>query len=148
MATITKFEDLEIWQAARKLNEELFFVLEKLEERKNYGLKEQLDRAAGSVMDNIAEGFERDGNREFIHFLSISKASLGEVRSQLYRVLDRKIIDQLQFNEYNEKCLSLANRIGRFMTYLNNSEIRGKKFQKQGRELISFSNKPEIINSK
>ncbi len=147
MATITKFEDLEIWQAARKLNEEIFQVLVMLEEKRSYGLKEQLDRSTGSVMDNIAEGFERDGNREFIHFLSIAKASLGEVRSQLYRVLDRKFIEQEKFEEYNNKCLVLANQIGRFMTYLNNSNIKGKKFLKPT-ELLSFSNKPEIINSK
>lgn len=147
MATITKFEDLEVWQAARKLNEEIFQVLVILEEKRSYGLKEQLDRSAGSVMDNIAEGFERDGNREFIHFLSIAKASLGEVRSQLYRVLDRKFIEQEKFEEYNNKCLVLANQIGRFMTYLNNSNIKGKKFLKPT-ELLLFSNKPEIINSK
>lgn len=147
MATIIRFEDLEIWQVARKLNEELFFVLDKLEENRSYGLKEQLDRSLGSVMDNIAEGFERDGNREFIHFLSIAKASLGEVRSQLYRVLDRKLIDQVKFDEYNTKCLSLANQIGRFITYLNNSNIKGKKFLKPTKEIISYSNKPEIINT-
>lgn len=148
MATIKKFEDLEIWQTARKLNEELFSVLMLLEEKRSFGLKEQLDRSAGSVMDNIAEGFERDGNREFIQFLSIAKASLGEVRSQLYRVLDRKIIDLPKFDEYNDKCLNLANQIGKFMSYLNNSEIKGKKFLKPNRELVSYSNKPEIANSK
>ena len=147
MATITRFEDLEAWQVARKLNAELSAVLEVLGESRSYGLKDQLDRSAGSVMDNIAEGFERDGNREFIHFLSIAKASLGEVRSQLYRVLDRKFIDQEKFDEYNNKCLTLANQIGKFMTYLNNSNIKGKKFLKP-KELLSFNNKPEIINSK
>ena len=147
MATITKFEDLDVWQAARKLNAELSPLLGVLGETRSYGLKDQLDRSAGSVMDNIAEGFERDGNREFIHFLSIAKASLGEVRSQLYRVLDRNFIDQEKFEELNNKCLVLANQIGRFMTYLNNSNIKGKKFLKP-KEILSFSNKPEIINSK
>ena len=147
MATITKFENLEIWQAARKLNEEIFSILTVLEERRSFGLKDQLDRSAGSVMDNIAEGFERDGNREFIQFLAISKASLGEVRSQLYRILDRKFIDQEKFEYHHNKCLGLANQIGRFMTYLNNSNIKGKKFLKP-KEILSFSNKPEIINSK
>lgn len=147
MGTIRRFEDLEVWQVARKLNTELIPVLLQLSESKSYGLKEQLDRSAGSVMDNIAEGFERDGNREFIHFLSIAKASLGEVRSQLYRVLDRNFIDQKQFDEYNNKCLELANQIERFMTYLNNSNIQGKKFLKP-KEILSSNNKPEITNSK
>lgn len=139
MATITQFEDLEVWQIARKLNEEIFPLLEMLEERRSFKLKEQLDGSAGSVMDNIAEGFERNGNREFINFLSIAKGSLGEVRSQLYRILDRKFIDKGKFDFYNEKCLELGNRIGRFMIYLNSSEIKGKKFQRTS-EILHFSN--------
>jgi four helix bundle protein len=140
MATITQFEDLEVWQIARKLNEEIFPLLELLEERKSFKLKEQLDGSAGSVMDNIAEGFERNGNREFINFLSFAKGSLGEVRSQLYRMLDRKFIDQEKFDLYNTKCIELGNRIGRFMNYLNTTDIKGKKFQKTS-EILHFSNK-------
>jgi len=83
MATIKRFEDLDIWQIARELNIKILPLLDKLNESRNYELKSQLDRSAGSVMDNISEGFERDGNREFIQFLAISKGSLGEVRSQL-----------------------------------------------------------------
>jgi four helix bundle protein len=147
MATITKFEDLEIWQLARQLNEKIYSLLQILEENKNYKLKEQMDGSAGSVMDNIAEGYERDGNREFIQFLAIAKASLEEVRSQLYRVLDRKMLDGEKFEEYNNDCLVLANKIGRFITYLNNSNIKGKKFLKPS-ILVSFNNKPEITNPK
>lgn len=94
MATIKKFEDLEIWQSARKLNKEVCPILDSLQEHKHFKLKEQLDGSAGSVMDNIAEGFERDGNREFIQFLAISKGSLGEVRSQLYRAYDKSVINE------------------------------------------------------
>jgi four helix bundle protein len=147
MATITKFEDLEIWQIARKLNAEIFPLLEILEEKRSFRLKDQLDGSTGSVMDNIAEGFERDGNKEFVNFLSIAKASLGEVRSQLYRILDRKFIDEKKFNEYNEKCMELGNKIGRFMTYLKNSNIKGKKFIRST-EILSFSNKRETRNIK
>ena len=86
MATIKRFEDLDIWQLARELNIKITPLLDKLNERRSYELKSQLDRSAGSVMDNIAEGFERDGNREFIQFLAISKGSLGEVRSQLFSI--------------------------------------------------------------
>ena len=147
MATITKFEDLEIWQLARKLNSEIFPILLILEEQRSYKLKEQLDGSAGSVMDNISEGFERDGNREFIQFLSVSKGSLGEVRSQLYRCYDRKIINEKKFEELNNDCLNLGNKIGKFITYLNISNIKGKKFLKPN-EIVSYSNKPEIQNSK
>ena len=130
MATIKRFEVLEIWQMARELNIKLNPILEKLENLRSYSLKSQLDDAAGSVMDNISEGFERSGNREFIQFLAISKGSLGEVRSQLYRAFDRKIIEQATFDSLHADCLLLADKIGKFITYLNNSDFRGSKFKK------------------
>jgi four helix bundle protein len=140
MATIRKFEDLEIWQLARELNLEIFPILEKLHELRMFELKNQLERSAGSVMDNIAEGYERDGTREFIQFLAISKGSLGEVRSQLYRAMDRKVIDAERNNYLQEKCLTLASKITKFITYLNNSDMRGNKFKKDS--------KLQIISSK
>lgn len=130
MATIRRFEDLEIWQLARELNIKITPLLDRLSEVKNYDLKSQLDRSAGSVMDNISEGFERDGNREFIQFLAISKGSLGEVRSQLYRTLDRNIIEKEKHDVLQEECLVLAGKLGKFISYLNTSEIRGNKFKK------------------
>jgi four helix bundle protein len=111
MATIKKFEELEIWQSARKLNAEICPVLESLQETRNYKLKEQLDGSVGSVMDNIAEGFERDGNREFLQFLAISKGSLGEARSQLYRAFDRKALNENELNNFQVKCGELAGKI-------------------------------------
>ncbi len=120
MVTIKRFEDLEVWQLARLLNVNLISLLEALIEAKNYDLKSQLDRSSGSVMDNISEGFERDGNREFIQFLAISKGSLGEVRSQLYRVLDRKFIDKEKHDLLQDDCLVLASKLGKFINYLNN----------------------------
>lgn len=74
-------------------------------------------------MDNIAEGFERDGNREFIQFLAISKGSLGEVRSQLYRVLDRNLISAPDFESLQNDCLLLAGKIAKFMSYLKKYRI-------------------------
>lgn len=130
MATIRKFEDLDVWQLARELNIKIVPILDKLNETKNYDLKSQLDRSAGSVMDNISEGFERDGNREFIQFLAISKGSLGEVRSQLYRTLDRNFIEKETHDLLQEECLLLAGKLGKFITYLNNSDIKGNKFKK------------------
>jgi len=130
MATITKFEDLEIWQKARELNIKINPLLEKLNDFKSYRLKDQLDGSAGSVMDNIAEGFERDGNREFIQFLAISKGSLGEVRSQLYRALDRSYIQKEESERLQEECKTLAGQIAGFISYLNKAEFKGNKFKK------------------
>lgn len=130
MATITKFEDIEIWQLARKLNKEIYPLLQSLVEKKNYELNKQMERSTGSIMDNVAEGFERDGTREFIQFLAISKGSVGEVKSQLYRALDRQLITEIQFSKFQSDCDLIADKIGKFINYLNNSDIKGKKFSK------------------
>jgi four helix bundle protein len=81
MASIRKFEDLEICQKACELNQKIYPILLFLQETRSFELKSQLDDAAGSAMDNISEGFERDGNKEFLQFLYISKGSAGEVKS-------------------------------------------------------------------
>lgn len=110
MAKIEKFEDLEVWKESRKLNSTIFNVFQHEPACRDYALKNQIERAAGSVMDNIAEGFERSGNKEFQQFLAISKGSCGEVRSQLYRCLDRDYIDEEQFNMIRNQCVDLSNR--------------------------------------
>lgn len=99
MATINHFEELNIWKMSRILCSEIYNIITKTELKNDYKLKEQINGSSGSVMDNIAEGFGRNGNKEFRQFLSISKASCGETQSQLYRVLDRNYIDREKFNE-------------------------------------------------
>jgi four helix bundle protein len=94
MATVKRFEDLEIWQTAREQANELWKIYNDGTFSKDYELKNQISRSSGSVMDNIAEGFERSGNKEFNNFLIIAKASNGEVRSQLYRAFDRNHISK------------------------------------------------------
>lgn len=88
MATINRFEDLEIWQIARRLCKEVFNLTSKGPFTKDFKFRDQIRSSSGSVMDNIAEGFERSSRLEFVNFLSISKGSSGETRSQLYRALD------------------------------------------------------------
>lgn len=128
MAKIEKFEDLEIWQLAREICKEVWDIIQNTSLQKDYKLREQINGASGSVMDNIAEGFERDGNREFINFLSIAKASCGETRSQLYRCLDRSHIDEETFKRILDKTILNSRKIKSFMIYLKNSERRGSKY--------------------
>jgi four helix bundle protein len=99
MATVSRFEDLEVWQLARQQANELYLIYSIGVFSKDFELKNQINAASGSVMDNIAEGFERSGNKEFSHFLLIAKASNGETRSQLYRALDRQYISQEKFED-------------------------------------------------
>ena len=92
MATLTKFEDIKAWQKARFFCHEVVVIIEETKLSTDYKLKDQVNGSSGSIMDNIAEGFGRGGNLEFIQFLEISHASACESQSQLYRILDRKYI--------------------------------------------------------
>ncbi|MBD3723941.1 MAG: four helix bundle protein [Flavobacteriaceae bacterium] len=128
MAKIEKFEDLDIWNLSRDICNDIEILFETTSLGKRVSLKDQMDRSSGSIMDNIAEGFERNGNREFINFLSFSKGSCGELKSQLYRALDKKLISKDEFETTSVKIELVKNKIGAFMKYLNNSEIKGLKF--------------------
>lgn len=130
MAKIEKFEDIEVWKKARILDNKIFSLVKEFPSlAKDFKLKDQMLASSGSIMDNIAEGFERGGNKEFRQFLSISKGSSGELRSQLYRSLDRKYISAEKF----EDCYSLSNEIGKmikgFMDYLKESDLKGIKYR-------------------
>ncbi len=129
MPTIKQFEDLEIWKLSRILCNDINKVANNSDLRTDYKLYGQIDGSSGSVMDNIAEGFERNGNKEFLQFLSISKASCGETRSQLYRVLDRNYITNEEFNKLYQQTITLGKMIGGFMNYLKKSDLRGSKYK-------------------
>jgi four helix bundle protein len=129
MATITKFEDLEIWQQARKLTKEVHQISKETDLKQDFRFKEQIKAASGSVMDNIAEGFERDGNLEFRQFLSIAKGSAGETRSQIYRLFDYEYISEEKFIELKNNYENLSGKIKNFITYLNKKDFKGNKFQ-------------------
>jgi four helix bundle protein len=128
MATIKRFEDLEIWQDARKLSKEIILISKNTELNKDFKLKAQIKDSSGSVMDNIAEGFERNGNAEFRQFLSIAKGSAGETRSQLYRVFDNEYINEVHLNHLILEFEKLSIKIHNFMTYLNKNDFKGTKF--------------------
>ena len=129
MATIKRFEDIEAWQLARVLCKEIWSIASNGSFSKDWGLKDQINRSSGSVMDNIAEGYGRRGTKEFIHFLSISSGSNDEVRSQLYRALDRGHIDQNTFDRLTQMSTKNAWKIHNFITYLKDCEIKGQKFK-------------------
>ena len=134
MATITRFEDLEIWQLARELANEIFETYSRSQEfSKDYKLKDQINGSSGSVMDNIAEGFERSGRNEFINFLTFSKGSTGEIKSQLYRALDRKYISAEKFEILYQKADLISKKDGAFINYLNSSNHKGNKFKNRNR---------------
>lgn len=128
MSKIKTFEDLKVWQEARKLNKRMFKILKNKEDKNSGFLINHLFKTAGSIMDNIAEGFERNGNKEFKQFLSISKGSSGELRSQLFRAYDFEIINKAEFSELAEKTISIGNQLGSFMSYLKTSKYKGSKF--------------------
>lgn len=130
MATIEKFEDIISWKEARELNKTIGELIDNGRFKNSYRLINQIEGSAGSIMDNIAEGFERGGNKEFFQFLYIAKASCGELRSQLYRALDRNYIEQKEFDNISTHAKKISSLIQKFIIYLENTETKGIKYRK------------------
>jgi four helix bundle protein len=129
MATVQKFEDLIIWQKARILAQQVYQIISKEPLAKDYKLANQMNSSSGSIMDNIAEGFERNGKREFIQFLSISKGSCGELRSQLYRAFDRKYFEPKTFETLCQQAEAISGGIQKLMNYLVENNLKGTKYK-------------------
>ena len=125
---IKKFEDLEIWQDAKELSKYVFKMTSHEPFKSDYRFRDQIRAAAGSSMDNIAEGFNRGGNKEFYQFLSVSRGSCGEVRSQSYRAFDNEYISSIQLNELLEKTERLSRKTINLMNHLKTSENKGSKY--------------------
>jgi four helix bundle protein len=129
MATVQRFEELEVWKLARELALLVYRLTKTGELAKDYRLKDQMNAAAGSVMDNIAEAFGRAGRLEFIQFLSIATGSGDELKSQLYRCYDRAYITKDTFNSMYELSDKFYRKINVLKNYLNQTEIKGQKFK-------------------
>ena len=128
MMKVTRFEDLEIWQEARELCKNVYEITSLGPFCNDFKFRDQIRASAGSAMDNIAEGFERGGNKEFHQFLSVSRGSIGEVRSQSYRAFDNNYINEEKFNELLESTDSLSRKTYNLMHHLKNSDIKGLKY--------------------
>jgi len=122
---ITRFEDLEIWKLSLTITRNVYDILSKKEFNYEFELKNQIKRATISISSNIVEGFEKNNNNEFIRFLKISKGSVGEVRSQIHISFIVKRINEKEFNLINELLLSLSNKIGSLIIYLENQRKQG-----------------------
>lgn len=128
MPTIKRFEDLKCWQNARVVCQKVQEVIETSALKNNYKLKDQIDASSGSIMDNIAEGFGRNGNLEFINFLTIATGSCNECQSQLYRVLDKGFISESNFTEIFNLVGHTRAQIFGLIEYLQQCNIKGIKF--------------------
>ena len=136
MATITNFRELKCWQVARMLAKDIYSLTRHSEFAKDYGLKDQIQRAAVSIGSNIAEGFERDSNAEFMKFLSYAKGSVGEVSSQLYTALDVGYVTLQELETLEKQLMALGRMIGKLQVSLKNSDLRGR-----------YHTRPETRNS-
>ena len=127
---VKHFEDLEVWKGARLLTHQVYQLTRDARFSKDFGLRDQIQRAAVSVMSNIAEGSERGGNQEFLQFLYIAKGSCGEVRSQIYVALDQGYVGQKEFEETMKSSRRLSVMISNLVAYLRTSSMKGQKFKR------------------
>lgn len=130
MSKAGKIEDLEVFQKARELSKEIYKITRIDEFRKDTRFVQQIHAAAGSIMDNIAEGYERDGNKELVNFLYFAKGSCGELRSQIIRASDVGYLDKEEAKRLYNDCLDLSKQIANFIKSIRESKYSGRKYQK------------------
>ncbi|MGB9716177.1 MAG: four helix bundle protein [Thermodesulfovibrionales bacterium] len=136
------FEDLPVWQKSRELVRYIYSLTKKEAFSRDFSLVDQIRRASTSVMNNIAEGFERGSNTEFIQFLYISKGSAGETRTDLYVALVQEYITDDEFKKGYEMCIDVSGQLSGLIDYLKGSRLKGNKFKK---EYKSFKEEVEEI---
>lgn len=143
MATFERFEEIISRQEARELNKTIGKLIIEKRFENNFRLINQIEGSAGSIMDNIAEGFERGGNKEFIQFLYIAKGSCGELRSQLYRATDRGYITQEEFDSISLHAMKISSLIQKLINYLESSPLKGNKYKERNKEVQQTSKTSE-----
>lgn len=147
MATVQRFEELQVWQKARVLSKAIWHLTLAGPLSRDFELKNQINGASGSVMDNIAEGFGRGGRGEFVHMLTVSCGSCDEVKSQLYRALDREHITETQFQDLYNQADQLTKMLVAFVNYLNRTSYKGIKAKKPYQVTEPTTNyKPQTTN--
>jgi four helix bundle protein len=122
MGKFKSFEEINSWQKARQFNKRIYEITDNQNFKRDFDLVRQIRRASISISSNIAEGFEKNTDKEFIHFLYIAKASAGEVRSQLYLALDLNYIEKIEFEELFNDVSDISKLISGFIKYLNDSQ--------------------------
>jgi four helix bundle protein len=130
MPKIERFEDLDAWKKAREMTKAVYVVTSSAKFSRDLGLKGQIRGSTVSSMSNIAEGFERNGDRQFLQFLSIAKGPTGEVKSQLYVALDAGYLTQAEFDEIYRLAAETSRLIGGLIRYLKNAELNESKSQR------------------
>lgn len=122
MTKISSFEDIEVWKKAVELCEKVYLLSENSSLNKDFGLRDQIRRSAISIPSNIAEGFERESNNQFIYFLTIAKGSCGELRTQLFLAMKINHINEIKHNELREDCLNISKQLSNFIKYLKSTK--------------------------
>jgi four helix bundle protein len=125
---VTRFEELEIWKLARELYKLVFKITSEEPFCRDFKFRDQIRDSSGSVSDNIAEGFDRGGNKEFIHFLSVAKGSCGETRNQAYRAFDSSYISQDVLDELLSRTETIARKTANLIKTLKTSDHKGVKY--------------------
>lgn len=140
-ARVQEFEELHVYQQARDLTNQIYEITRQGSFSKDYGLANQIRRASVSIMSNLAEGFERGTNTEFIQFLFIAKGSCGEVRAQLAIAFDQKYLEEDTYQSLVDQCRRISGMLSNLITYLKSSKFKGSKFKKP-----SFKSMAQEVN--
>lgn len=122
------FEEMEVWKLAIEMDKKVYKFIQESKIKGDFALRDQMLRSSGSIADNIAEGFERGGNKEFIQFLFIAKGSCGELRSQFQRSLNRDLIAEKEFEFFYNACKILSVKISNLISHLKSSDFKGNKY--------------------